>query len=177
MYGLRGWTRATPYRGQRRPSTTRFGSGSCESPDNGSHPRHRSTGLRQIADSPASTWSLAEACGVNIGTLAYHFGNKEGLYHAVIDQVYTHILACLSVRPEGTSSLRLVVRSPVKSIEKGSKTGTVFACCARHGQGNGPRARAREVEPAHHAGGGEVAGKLNLPEDRDHRLALLTSTT
>ena len=59
----------------------------------------------------ASTRSLAEACGVNIGTLAYHFGNKEGLYHAVIDQVYTHILACLC----------LLYTSPSPRDQRGSR--------------------------------------------------------
>jgi len=41
----------------------------------------------------ASTRVLAAAAGVNIATLAYHFGDKEGLYVAVIDRIYEQLLA------------------------------------------------------------------------------------
>ena len=41
----------------------------------------------------ASTRTLAAAAGVNIATLAYHFGDKEGLYAAVVDRIYEQLLA------------------------------------------------------------------------------------
>lgn len=41
----------------------------------------------------ASTRALAEAAGVNIATLAYHFGDKAGLYEATIERVYERLLA------------------------------------------------------------------------------------
>jgi AcrR family transcriptional regulator len=41
----------------------------------------------------ASTRALAEAAGVNIATLAYHFGDKQGLYEATIERVYARLLA------------------------------------------------------------------------------------
>ncbi len=41
----------------------------------------------------ASTRTLAAAAGVNIATLAYHFGGKEGLYAAVLDRIYEQLLA------------------------------------------------------------------------------------
>ena len=41
----------------------------------------------------AGTRQLAAAAGVNVATLAYHFGGKEGLYAAVIDRVYERLLA------------------------------------------------------------------------------------
>ena len=40
----------------------------------------------------SSTRVLAQEAGVNIGTLAYHFGDKEGLYVAVIDRLYGQLI-------------------------------------------------------------------------------------
>jgi len=40
----------------------------------------------------ASTRQLAQAAHVNIATLAYHFGDKQGLYEAAIDHVYGTLL-------------------------------------------------------------------------------------
>src|SRR5215471_9035244 len=40
----------------------------------------------------ASTRALAAAAKVNIATLAYHFGGKEGLYRAAIARLYERLL-------------------------------------------------------------------------------------
>jgi len=42
--------------------------------------------------SGTSTRKLAAAAGCNIATLAYHFGDKQGLYEAAIDHVYGALL-------------------------------------------------------------------------------------
>lgn len=34
-----------------------------------------------------STRDIAGACGVNLASIAYHFGGKEGLYHAVLEDI------------------------------------------------------------------------------------------
>lgn len=41
----------------------------------------------------ASTRTLAAGAGVNIATLNYHFGSKEGVYRATMDWVYERIAA------------------------------------------------------------------------------------
>lgn len=41
----------------------------------------------------ASTRKLGQAAGANIATIAYHFGGKEGLYHAALGRMYARVLA------------------------------------------------------------------------------------
>jgi AcrR family transcriptional regulator len=43
-----------------------------------------------------STRSICGAAGVNVATLNYHFGSKEGLYQQAMDEVYRRLLARLS---------------------------------------------------------------------------------
>lgn len=124
----------------------------------------------------ASTRSLAEACGVNIGTLAYHFGNKQGLYHAVIDQVYTHILACLAVRPEGTSSAELVRSVAGEVYRKGLEHRDGIRLLLRHvmAEGTVPAHVQDKWSPHVMRAVADLLSTLRLPEGPDHRLALLS---
>lgn len=41
--------------------------------------------------SAMTTRRLAEAAEVNVATLSYHFGSKEGVYRACVDAVYTRL--------------------------------------------------------------------------------------
>ncbi len=43
----------------------------------------------------ATTRMLAEAAGVNLAAIPYHFGGKEGLYHAVVKSVGENIIELL----------------------------------------------------------------------------------
>jgi len=55
----------------------------------------------------ASTRALGAAAGVNVSTLAYHFGGKQGLYDALVDRTYEHLLAVSVTVPGGTREARV----------------------------------------------------------------------
>ena len=124
----------------------------------------------------ASTRCLADACGVNIGTLAYHFGNKEGLYHAVSDRVYTHILACLSVRPEGNSPADLVRSVAGEVYRRGLEHRDGIRLLLRHvmAEGTVPAHVQKKWSPHVMSAVADLLRSLRLPEGTDHRLALLS---
>ena len=48
--------------------------------------------------------SLAKRAGTNIGAVAYHFGSKEALYHAVIEEVTAPVRDRLAKEIRGTQS-------------------------------------------------------------------------
>lgn len=61
----------------------------------------------------ASTRAIAAAGGVNIATLAYHFGDKQGLYAALVDRTYGRLVAFDipgEGEPDPEARLRLVVK-------------------------------------------------------------------
>jgi TetR/AcrR family transcriptional regulator, regulator of cefoperazone and chloramphenicol sensitivity len=53
----------------------------------------------------ASTRTLAQRAGVNLPALQYYFGNKEGLYRAVIDQLGENLERCVAPVTEEVRSL------------------------------------------------------------------------
>lgn len=56
----------------------------------------------------SSTRTLAAAAGVNVATLAYHFGDKQGLYDALVDRTYARLVGVdLSVAPEWSQEARV----------------------------------------------------------------------
>ncbi len=54
-----------------------------------------------------STRQVGTAADANIGTIAYHFGGKEGLYHAALGRMYERILAIESPAPDGSPEDRI----------------------------------------------------------------------
>lgn len=59
-----------------------------------------------------STRMVADAAGINVATLAYHFGDKEGLYTEVVQRLHRDLAATIPMsQPAGTpeESLRAVL--------------------------------------------------------------------
>lgn len=126
----------------------------------------------------ASTRVLAGAAGVNVATIAYHFGDKQGLYDAVVDRIYAKLLQVQPGPPDTWG------HSPCQRVHH------VVGVLADHARDNadGIRLLLRHVME-HHASPGRVLdhwglevmdrvahmlGPLGLDPSRDHRLALLS---
>ncbi|MDP2313109.1 MAG: TetR/AcrR family transcriptional regulator [Pseudomonadota bacterium] len=61
----------------------------------------------------ASTRAIAQASGVNIATLAYHFGDKRGLYAALVDRTYARLVDVEipgADEPDPEARLRVMVK-------------------------------------------------------------------
>lgn len=61
----------------------------------------------------ASTRAIAQAASVNIATLAYHFGDKQGLYAALVDRTYARLMVVEipgADEPDPEARLRVMVR-------------------------------------------------------------------
>jgi AcrR family transcriptional regulator len=54
-----------------------------------------------------STRQVGAAADANIGTIAYHFGGKEGLYHAALGRMYERVLAMEAPAAEGSLEDRI----------------------------------------------------------------------
>lgn len=67
--------------------------------------------------SGTSVRRLADAAGVNVATLAYHFGDKKGLYREAVGQLH-HRLADLTLRPEGGDPVRASVAAIFAFLSK-----------------------------------------------------------
>lgn len=123
----------------------------------------------------STTRVLAEAASVNVATLAWHFGGKTGLYEAVIDHMYEGLTALQlpdDLPPDREQRVRLVVgevwryflahRDNVRLLhrhvlDRDALPETVSGRWT-------PQLLERSLE---------IIRVLDLPTDRDPRLALL----
>ena len=124
----------------------------------------------------ATTRTIAEACEVNIGTLAYHFGNKQGVYEAVLDQIYGVILEHLAITPEGDSPAKRV-RSLVGDLYRmGVAQRASVRVLLRHvmTEGELPEHVQSKWTPKIMVAAARLLETIGLTNDTDHRMALLS---
>ena len=124
----------------------------------------------------ASTRQLAAAAGVNIATIAYHFGGKQGLYEAVLDQVYERVLAT-EIPDLNDASAADRVRSMLAIIYATARLERDgIRVLLRHVMSHGtlPRAVQNKWTPHTLAKVGEIFERLELPVSVDQRLAMLS---
>ncbi len=124
----------------------------------------------------ATTRALAEAAEVNVATLAWHFGNKQGVYDAVIAKHLEDLLA-LPLPTEWPDEREARVRAAVAVcwgyiVERRAVAGLIL----RHLLDNRalPEAARGELAARLAARGIELMVAVGLSPDRDWRLPLLS---
>jgi TetR/AcrR family transcriptional regulator, regulator of cefoperazone and chloramphenicol sensitivity len=78
----------------------------------------------------ASARHIAERAGVTWGGIQYHFGDREALMMAVVDEGFSHLLESLNARPEMAArsrSVRRVAESIVATAWEAFSTQTSMA--------------------------------------------------
>jgi AcrR family transcriptional regulator len=124
----------------------------------------------------ATTRGICAAAGVNVATLAYHFGGKEGLYRAVVDRMYESMLA-VAVPDPLPGDLEARIRCVVGVLWRFAREHrTDIRLLLRHVLEHErlPEEVNRRWTPKTVAAGLALVQALGLPPDRDPRLALLT---
>jgi AcrR family transcriptional regulator len=123
----------------------------------------------------ATTRAIAREAGVNVATLAYHFGGKEGLYTAAIERMYAELLALPLPELHGTPRDRVsaVARLAWRFAQEHRVD---IRLLARHRLEHDrlPEPVRERWTPALVAGALRVVAALGLPPHRDPRLALWT---
>lgn len=124
----------------------------------------------------ASTRLLAQNAGVTIGTLAYHFGDKQGLYHAVLDDLYGQLLS-IPISVDASLDAEQRIRSVVTQLYRfvvGKRV--VVRILLRHVLEHGrlPEAVIAKWLEATLSKVTELEQGLNIGSFQDKRLALLS---
>lgn len=123
----------------------------------------------------ATTRAIARAAGVNVATLAYHFGGKEGLYTAAIERMYAELLALPLPELQGPPQERIAAVARL-AWRFAQEHRVDIRLLARHRLEHDrlPEPVRERWTPALVAGALRVVAALGLPPQRDPRLALWT---
>lgn len=77
-----------------------------------------------------SVGAIAETAGISRGSIAWHFGSKEGLLMAAVDAAFAEweheILVPLLAEGRGPGSLRAVVQSHLEFVQRNSHIGRLI---------------------------------------------------
>lgn len=124
----------------------------------------------------ASTRSVAAEAQVNVATLAYHFGGKDGLYEAALNQLYESLLAFqlpASLPAHPRERLRRIVTHLYRFARSHR---TEVRLLLRHvvGHGSLPQDVRDRWNPELLRRAAAIIAELELPQDRDRRLDLLS---
>ena len=128
------------------------------SPDRAADTRERLllaglTLFSQLGLEGVRTRQLSEAAGVNQSAIPYHFGGKEGVYAAVLEQTAQDIAARLDL-PDAPPATARVAATQLEALMRGFATALLdseasarAACCWRANSCN-PRRSSRRSTPA-----------------------------
>ena len=113
---------------------------------------------------------------MNIVTRAYHFGNKQGVYEAVLDQIYGVILQHLAIEPKGSSPADRVRNLVADLYLMGVRQRSSVRVLLRHvmTEGELPQHVTSKWSPQIVMAAAALLEKIGLSTETDHRLALLS---
>ncbi len=127
-----------------------------------------------------TTRSIGEAAGCNVATIAWHFKDKRGLYDACLEAMYERLLGLelparlqpVQTPEEGRERLRQLVRFLFAIMLENRDHVRLLQ---RHvlDRRTLPELVAQRYTAALLARASDLVKLLELPEDRDYRLALL----
>lgn len=126
----------------------------------------------------ATTRTLAAAAGVNVSTLAWHFGDKQGLYDAAVDRIYDRLMALdLSAAATAATTPRLRVQALVEALyaqARGNADGIRLLLRHVMEHGGAPETVRARWSATTLAQAAQVLASLGPLPDPDPRLVLLS---